>query len=102
MAVAEKTLVSSSLVSVTLVHAPFLFESESSGYTTTTDKPAAYASYADFGAAMAELAFTPIGTEIKSVAVGSHKGMGLLATRTEQLQRIVGGFLGRFVPGYWG
>lgn len=102
LAVAEKTLVSSGLVSVTLVHAPFLFEGEFSGYTITTDEPAEFASYADLGAAMAELAFTPIGTEVKSVTVGSHKGMGLLAMRTEQIRRMIGGFLGRFVPGYWG
>lgn len=102
LAAAEKTLVSSSLVSVTLVHAPFLFEGEYSGYTiTTTDEPAS-CSYADLGAAMAEMAFAPAGTEVKAVSVASHKSMGSLTMRTEQIRRLIGGFFGRFVPGYWG
>lgn len=102
LAVAEKTLISSSLVSVALVHAPFLFEGEYSGYTITTEQPAPYASYADLGAAMAEIAFAPVETEVKAVTVSGHKGMGLLALRAEQIRRIITGFLGRFVPGYWG
>lgn len=102
LAAAEKTLVSSPLVSVTLVHAPFLFEGEYSGYTITTDQEPAGASYADLGAAMAEMAFAPAGTEVKAVSVASHKSMGSLAMSTEQIRRLIGGFLGRFVPGYWG
>lgn len=102
LAVAEKTLVASSLVSITIVHAPFLFEGEYSGYTITTDEPAACASYADLGAAMAEMAFEPVATEVKTVTVASHKGMGSLAMKTEQMRRLIGGFLGRFIPGYWG
>lgn len=102
LAVAEKTLLSSASVSVTLVHAPFLFEGEYSGYTITTDEPAACASYADLGAAMAEMAFAPAGSELKAVTVASHKSMGYLAMKTEQIRRLIGGFLGRFVPGYWG
>lgn len=102
LAVAERTLVSSSLVTVTLMHAPFLFEGEYSGYTITTEQPALCASYADLGAAMAELAFAPVETDVKAVTVSSHRGMGLLALKAEQIRRLITGLLGRFIPGYWG
>lgn len=102
LGVAEKTLVSSSLVSVTLMHAPFLFEGEYSGYTISTEQPAPCASYGDLGAAMAELAFAPVETEVKAVTVASHKGMGFLALKTEQIRRMITGLLGRLIPGYWG
>lgn len=78
LGVAEKTLVSSSLVSINLMHAPFLLEGEYSGYRISTQQAAPCASYGDLGAAVAELAFAPVETEVKAATVASHKGMGLL------------------------
>ncbi|KAK2770094.1 nad-dependent epimerase [Colletotrichum kahawae] len=101
LALAEKQLVSSSLISVTLVHAPFIFEGGYSGYTIVTEKPPVSASYADLGAAMADMAFSPAQAEVQVVSVGSHRSMGRIAMTAEQMRRTVNGLLGRFVPGYW-
>ncbi|KAF4876594.1 Monoogygenase [Colletotrichum siamense] len=101
LATAEKKLISSSLVTVTLFHAPFLFEGEYSGYTIRIDEPAASASYGDLGAAMAEMAFLPAEAEVQAVTVASHKPMALGPRSVEQVRRLTNGILGRFVPGYW-
>ncbi|KAJ3960380.1 hypothetical protein N0V92_002986 [Colletotrichum tropicale] len=101
LATAEKKLISSSLVTVTLFHAPFLFEGEYSGYTISTDEPAASASYGDLGAAMAEMAFLPTEAEVQALTVASHKPMAFGPRTVEQVRRLTNGILGRFVPGYW-
>lgn len=101
LATAEKELISSSLVTVTLFHAPFLLEGEYSGYTISTDEPAASASYGDLGAAMAEMAFLPLEVEVQAVTMASHKPMALGPRSMEQVRRLTNEILGRFVPGYW-
>ncbi|KAI8314374.1 Monoogygenase tpcG [Colletotrichum sp. SAR11_240] len=101
LATAEKKLTSSSLVTVTLFHAPFLFEGAHSGYTISIDEPAESTSYGDLGAAMAEMAFLPAEAEVQAVTVASHKPMALGPRSVEQVRRLTNGILGRFVPGYW-
>lgn len=96
LATAEKKLISSSLVTVTLFHAPFLFEGEYSGFTISIDEPAASASYGDLGTAMGEMAFLPAEANVQAVTVASHKPMALGPRSVQQVRRLTNGVrLGR-------
>lgn len=91
---------SPSLLSVTIVQPPMIFEGEPSGYIISTESIQPAISYSDLGAAMAEVAAEDGYRGIR-VGVYGKQGPGALFFFLDNIRRLSIGFLGRWVPGFW-
>ncbi|KAK2053974.1 hypothetical protein LY76DRAFT_619563 [Colletotrichum caudatum] len=100
---AHKTLQSEpELVKLLLVQPPAIIEEEASGYTISAESVRLAVSYADLGAAFAELVREEAYEEIGAVGVTSNLAKkGLSRYGFEMLYRLIRGLMASFIPGFW-
>ncbi|KAK1976345.1 hypothetical protein LZ30DRAFT_603677 [Colletotrichum cereale] len=90
------------LVKLLLIQPPAIIEEEASGYTISAESVGLTVSYADLGAAFAELATNEAYEEIGAVGVTSNMASeGFSRYGSEILYRVVRGLMASFIPGFW-
>ncbi|OLN97968.1 Averufin oxidase A [Colletotrichum chlorophyti] len=90
------------LMKLLLVQPPAIIEEEASGYTISVETVGLAVSYADLGAAFAELATEPAYESVDAVGVTSGLSKeGFPRYGREIMTRVVRGLLATFVPGFW-
>ncbi|KAJ3542013.1 hypothetical protein NM208_g4323 [Fusarium decemcellulare] len=90
------------LLSLKLVQPPAIVEDIPTGIEISTDSVRLTVSYADLGAAFANLALRErVFDEINAVGISSHGGDSFGKYGLEILKRIVVGLISGYVPGYW-
>ncbi|KAK2024771.1 hypothetical protein LX32DRAFT_666476 [Colletotrichum zoysiae] len=100
---AHKTLQSDpELVKLLLVQPPAIIEEEASGYTISAESVGLAVSYADLGAAFAELVTEEAYEKIGAVGVTSNLAKeGFSRYASEILYRVIRGLMASFIPGFW-
>ncbi|WYZ35737.1 hypothetical protein EsH8_X_000384 [Colletotrichum jinshuiense] len=90
------------LVKLLLVQPPAIIEEEASGHTISAESVGLAVSYADLGAAFAELAVEEAYKDIGAVGVTSGLAKeGFSRYGSEILYRVVRGLMASYLPGFW-
>ncbi|KAM0820925.1 putative NAD(P)-binding domain-containing protein [Seiridium cardinale] len=89
------------LLSLLLVQPPAIVEDDATGHEISTESVRLAVSYADLGAAFAELALERSYDKLGAVGVSSQGGDAFGKYGLELASRMVIGLLAGYVPGYW-
>ncbi|EFQ34647.1 hypothetical protein CGRA01v4_14087 [Colletotrichum graminicola] len=90
------------LLKLQLVQPPAIIEEEASGYIISAESVGLAVSYADLGAAFAELATKEAYEEVGAVGVTSNMAKkGFSRYGSEILYRVARGLMASFIPGFW-
>jgi hypothetical protein len=89
------------LLSLLLVQPPAIVDDEPSGHEISTESVRMAVSYADLGAAFADLALERSYDKLDAVGVSSKRGDNFNKYALELLSRMFFGLLAGYVPGYW-
>ncbi|KAK9423178.1 putative NAD(P)-binding domain-containing protein [Seiridium unicorne] len=89
------------LLSLLFVQPPAIVEDDATGHEISTESVRLAVSYADLGAAFAELALERSYDKLGAVGVSSQGGDAFGKYGLELASRMVVGLLAGYVPGYW-